>query len=162
MPSQTVAPAVSPLPWKPFEFIATMAPQDECVIWPGAKSELGYGRLRHQGKTRQAHRLAYEIHVGPIADGLFVCHRCDTPSCVNPAHLFLGTARDNVLDMCAKGRENPRGRRVTHCPSGHEYSTDNTYVRAGIRYCRTCVRTRCREYARRKRAALQLAGVETK
>lgn len=63
-----------------------------------------YGVMVFCGKRENAHRLSYKIHVGNIPDGMFVLHRCDTPQCVRPDHLFLGTNRDNVLDMKQKGR----------------------------------------------------------
>lgn len=79
-----------------------------CWLWTGAKSEKGYGNIfkkRGNGRTAvMVHRVSYEIHFGEIPEGLFVLHRCDVPACVNPSHLFLGTAQDNVDDMIAKGR----------------------------------------------------------
>lgn len=75
-----------------------------CWLWIGAKFACGYGQLRIQGKLRYAHRLAYELKYGSLLPGFEVCHRCDTPLCVNPAHLVLGTHADNMHDMVAKGR----------------------------------------------------------
>lgn len=72
----------------------------DCWIWTAGKLPSGYGRyLNHF-----AHRVAYEITHGPIPDGLHVCHKCDNPSCCNPAHLFAGTAKDNMQDRERKGR----------------------------------------------------------
>lgn len=85
--------------------VAIAAP-DECWIWQGAKCGHGYGairRYRERGNI-QAHRASYEMANGPIPAGMHVLHRCDTPACVNPAHLFLGTHKDNMADKVAKGR----------------------------------------------------------
>lgn len=77
---------------------------DACWPYTGAKSSTGYGSLGGNSGGG-AHRVAYEAANGPILDGLLqVCHHCDNPPCCNPAHLFLGTALDNSLDMVSKGR----------------------------------------------------------
>lgn len=75
-----------------------------CWEWNGNINPQGYGTVRTRGKTMGAHRVAYETWVGPIPDGMFACHRCDNPPCMNPAHIFPGTPQDNVTDMWDKGR----------------------------------------------------------
>lgn len=80
----------------------------DCILFTGHLNTDGYGRFWHNKTRYLAHRAAYEIFCGPIPDDLQVCHRCDTPACVNPDHLFLGTQDDNIRDMVAKGRQNSR------------------------------------------------------
>jgi len=76
-----------------------------CWVWTGDYARKGYGRMRiGANRAVRAHRLSYEIHAGPIGDGLCVCHKCDTPSCVNPDHLFLDTNAGNTADRVRKGR----------------------------------------------------------
>ncbi len=79
-------------------------PECGCWLWIGGWSRKGYGRTTGNGLSVLAHRIFYSAHVGPIPDGMMVCHKCDTPACCNPAHLFLGTAADNNDDMVAKKR----------------------------------------------------------
>jgi hypothetical protein len=112
----------------------------------------GYGTLYAEGRHQGAHRLAWELANGrAIPAGLFICHRCDNPLCVNPDHLFLGTHTDNMRDMIAKGRA--RGWDITHCPRGHAYDEANTHWYRGHRFCRACNRAAALRLKRRKAAA---------
>jgi hypothetical protein len=79
-----------------------------CHVWTGKLNHNGYGRIGINYKDVLAHRLSYELQVGPIPSDLFVCHKCDNRACINPAHFFLGTLSDNHADMVKKGR-NTRG-----------------------------------------------------
>ena len=78
--------------------------ENGCWIWSGSKATRGYGKMRVNGVGTAAHRYSYSVNHGSIPDGMIVCHTCDTPSCVNPDHLFVGTTKDNYDDMIKKGR----------------------------------------------------------
>lgn len=77
----------------------------DCWQWIAGKSSSGYGAFKHEGKQYRAHRFSYDLHKGAIPAGLMVLHKCDNPLCVNPEHLFLGTAKDNAEDRNAKNRQ---------------------------------------------------------
>lgn len=75
-----------------------------CWIWTANTHKQGYGKLNVNGKQEPAHRTAYKLYKGEIPENMMVCHSCDIPECVNPDHLFLGTALDNMRDKISKGR----------------------------------------------------------
>lgn len=123
---------------------------DGCWTWTGWKHpRSNHGQMNHAGTIKKAHRVSWELHRGEIGEGLHVCHHCDNPPCVNPEHLFLGTNADNVRDRDAKGRLLLSGKHFaarTHCPHGHEYTTENTRHYRGARWCRECMRKKNKEH----------------
>lgn len=91
-------------------FEARFVKGDDCWEWAAHKDRKGYGTFEFAGRTQKAHRVAHQLYVGKIPDGLCVCHHCDNPGCVRPDHLFLGTIADNNRDCENKGRGVGKGR----------------------------------------------------
>jgi hypothetical protein len=138
-------------------FWAKVEKTDGCWLWRGARHHTGYGVIGVDRRQRRAHRVAYEMAHGPIPAGAVVCHSCDTPPCVNPSHLFVGTVADNNRDMMAKGRARLGWRYErkphTHCRKGHAFTPETTFMyKDGRRTCRVCREANQRAYAERLRA----------
>lgn len=120
-----------------------------CWLWTGHVIRGGYGMWSYtddgRTKTVYAHRASYELVVGPIPDGLVLDHLCKVRHCCAPAHLEPVPQKENVRRGRVAVTNALRRERPTHCPQGHEYTDENTHVRAsGQRDCRTCTRERMR------------------
>lgn len=128
----------------------------QCWEWMGGKHK-GYGRIyqaRTDGRSyyARAHRVAYELLVGPIPEGTELDHLCRNPGCVNPSHLEPVPHVENVRRGLA-GKVNHRNSRKTHCPEGHPYDEKNTAYRStGKRACLACQRARDRARAGKRRS----------
>lgn len=120
-----------------------------CWEWTRCRNRAGYGFLKMAARSPRpimAHRLSYELHVGPIPEGLTVDHLCFNPACVNPEHLRLLTRSENAANQLDSYK--------THCVNGHEYTPENTTVktRNGKRSCKACNRDRMRAVYRQRAA----------
>jgi hypothetical protein len=106
-----------------------------CWIWTGSRAGKNhYGAFYLNGVKYRAHRFSFMIHVGEIPAGLEVLHRCDTPLCVNPDHLFIGTQKDNIHDAINKGRIYDGFLPKETCKHGHPIIV----TKQGKRECQTC------------------------
>lgn len=122
-----------------------------CVEFTGC-TDRGYGLVRTPLGVRKAHRVMWELMVGPIPDGKVLDHLCRNRGCVNPAHLEVVTQGENVLRGIGPVAVNAR---KTHCKNGHEFTEENTIIRReGWRGCRTC----SREYPSRLPASVGSPG----
>jgi hypothetical protein len=145
-----------------FQALTYPEPNSGCFLFAGPTNGKDYGRVWFRGRRDYAHRVSWMLFRGDeITRGLYVCHRCDTPACVNPDHLFLGTCRDNVRDCIAKGRfkdfSDNGNVAKTHCKSGHPFDEENTAwsVENGRtrRSCRACTRAKHQRYRQAKTLA---------
>ena len=116
----------------------------------GATTGAGYGAIWETDKMLSAHRVSYEMFHGPIPEDMEIDHLCRIRQCVRPAHLEVVTHLENMhrADRALGIRS-----AATHCPRGHPYDEENTFLdRRGKRYCRMCQRRWARDYGRKKRS----------
>lgn len=132
-------------------FWAKVDKSDGCWVWTAGISSGGYGSFWLDGKNRRAHRVAYELTVGPVPQGLQLDHLCRNRRCVRPDHLEPVTCGENIRRGDTGKNSGRHNATKTHCPQGHPYEGGNPIVSEGRRRCRECGRIRSRDRQRRIR-----------
>lgn len=158
-----------------FELSYMPEPNSGCWLWIGT---IGYPlgvprpRIKHKTKILAGHRVSIELFKGPIPHGMYACHTCHNTYCVNPDHLYIGTAKQNSQDMVMAGRHavnnpsareaivrniekaNEKRRAMTTCKRGHPLAGTNVRIdRRGARVCRECTQISQKKYKSKKRSA---------
>jgi hypothetical protein len=110
----------------------------DCWEWRASRDSYGYGHAWVRGKLVQSHRFAYIAMRGPIAAGLTIDHLCRNRGCANPAHMEVVSRGENIRRSSAWHHFAAAQLAKTHCPRGHEYTPENTYLQDGFRSCRYC------------------------
>lgn len=116
-------------------FLSKVEKTSKCWLWTASKYRDGYGQISYNGTNARAHRVAWILFRGDIPEGMCVLQSCNNRDCVNPYHLFLAD----------QGRHNNI---KTHCPHGHEYTPENTWIRPNDngKYCKQCKKEHSRKY----------------
>jgi HNH endonuclease len=122
------------------EAMAIPEPNSGCLLWLGSLTPKGYPNTKSGWR---AYDLAYEITIGPVPEGLELDHLCRVRCCINPAHMDPVTHKENLrrgIGILSRfDARNAAARAKTHCPHGHEYTVENTYItKAGTRQCKSC------------------------
>ena len=140
-----------------FESKINKSTTTDCWWWIGSIWKTGYGAFCIEHKNIQAHRVSYELYVGPIPERALICHTCDNAHCVNPKHLYIGTNTTNNRDRLERDPMSFSGRpQQNNCLRGHELSGANLGISSitGVRWCKECTKLRMRAARAKKAGAI--------